>query len=326
MRNLFVLLACAALLGACAPQQASQPNAGHPSAQEILNRPLTATSLVDTHFKTSSTDDNGYQSVTEGDFLFRPHPASSSQNRTTQGPQFTTTHSEILADAVLFTRNDQQRKWRKVDRRGRPAQFAPWYAAANPSYTGEETVNGSKCWLVRADYGEQNLEAWIRESDGYPIRSRIGRVTVDYLRFNTGARVSPPPPAEVRPAAMNNTLKVGQTAHLYALDVTAVSVKPDFRYGRDFTPDPGQHFYGVQLLLKATGEDVVNVLDTQWELADSSGKRFTRTNFSTVDETQPLSSAGQQLDDTVAFNVPNGANPATVKARFGEDTLTVNLA
>ena len=95
---------------------------------------------------------------------------------------------------------------------------------------------------------------------------------------------------------------------------------------RDFTPNPGQHFYGVQLLLKATGEDVVNVLDTQWELADSSGKRFTRTNFSTVDDTQPLSSAGQQLDDTVAFNVPNGANPATFKARFGEDTLTVNLA
>ena len=82
--------------------------------------------------------------------------------------------------------------------------------------------------------------------------------------------------------------------------MTAVSVKPDFRYGRDFTPNPGQHFSGVQLLLKATGEDVVNVLDTQWELADSSGKRFTRTNFSTVDDTQPLSSAGKQLDDTVA--------------------------
>jgi hypothetical protein len=324
MRSRLILLALAALMSACAPQQASPQSTGRPSAQEILKKPLTASSLVDTHFK-GAADDYGYQSQSEGDFVFRPRPAFSFQRQTSPAPQFTMTHSEILAEAALFTRNDQQRKWRKLDRRGRPGAFAPWYAATNPSYVGEETLNGSKCWRVRADYGEQSLDAWIRQADGYPIRSRIGNFTVDYLRFNTGAPVSAPAAGEVRPQPMNVAIKVGETAHLYALDVTALSVKPDFHYGRDFTPSPGQHFYGVQLLLKATGEDVVRVRDTQWELADSSGQQFTRTNFSTVDDTQPLTSAGQKLDDTVAFNVPNAATPATLKARFPEDTLTVNL-
>ena len=72
-------------------------------------------------------------------------------------------------------------------------------------YIGEETLAQGKAWHVSAkDKGDNAFEAYIRESDGYPIKyvetqSGGQNITLIFDKYNTGETLAAPPADQTQP-------------------------------------------------------------------------------------------------------------------------------
>jgi hypothetical protein len=200
-RRALLVLGVAALTAGCGVPTPAAP----PSAKEVLAKPQQS-SLTDAHFIVSGkVTNNGatVQLIGDGALVYKPKLAGRFQFHTTVGGQ-TLTVEEISLDGTNYGLTPASNKWvaqpssSGID----PNAFA---GASNQKYVGEETLPQGKAWHASAiDKDGNAFDAYIRESDGYPIKyveTQTGgqNITLSFDKYNTGEIIKAPPADQIQP-------------------------------------------------------------------------------------------------------------------------------
>ncbi len=194
-------MAAAALLAGCGGPGSPL---GPPSPKDILAKPVHTSSLKDAHFLvTGKFTSNGatvgltgdgaliYKSPGAGRFKFLAAVAGqqvSFEDISVNGTDYTLTvpgNGKWVATASTSGLG--------------PNSFTGTSAL---KYVGEESLASGKAWHASANGKDGNpFDAWIRESDGYPLKYVITQqgnsLTLTFDKYNTGATIAPPPASQV---------------------------------------------------------------------------------------------------------------------------------
>lgn len=200
-RRLMLTIAAASLLAAC-----GTPTLGAPSAKEVLAKPQQS-NLKDAHFKvTGKIIDNGLTLDLGGDglLLYKPKLAGRFSFQTNVGGQ-TVTIAEISVDGMNYGMTPASGKWtaEKSTSGIDPSAFS---GVTDLKYLGEETLSQGKVWRASAKDKDGNaFEAFIRESDGYPVKyveTQTGgqNITLSFDKYNTGVTITAPPADQIETA------------------------------------------------------------------------------------------------------------------------------
>jgi hypothetical protein len=192
--------ALGALLAACS-NSAVQP-AKPPTAADILNKPDQA-NVWDAHFTLSAHVVSGsvsFDATGDGIIVIKPQPASKfTMNTTVQGQ--TLRFVEIIVGGKEYDLSPDNPRWtEKPANTSNPSSFK----GKDARLVGEETLKNGKAWHVHAvDENGNPFDAWIRESDGYPLQyatsSQGTTFTAVFDHFNTGQTVTAPPASDIQP-------------------------------------------------------------------------------------------------------------------------------
>ena len=194
-------MAAAALLAGCGGPGSPL---GPPKPQDILAKPVHTSSLKDAHFLvTGKFTNNGATVGLNGDgaLLYRSPGAGRFKFQTTVAGQ-QVSFEDISVNGTDYTLTvPGNGKWvAKASTSGLgPNSFTGTSAF---KYVGEESLAGGKAWHASANDKDGNpFDAWIRESDGYPLKYVIAQqgntLTLTFDKYNTGAAIAPPPPSQV---------------------------------------------------------------------------------------------------------------------------------
>lgn len=187
------------MIGACGiPTPAAAP-----SGKEVLAKPQRS-NLKDAHFTvTGRIVENGVTVDLTGDgaLVYKPKPQGRFRFQTTIGGQ-TITIEEISLDGTNYGLSPGATKWvaTKSANGIDPSAFA---GASEQKYIGEVTLPQGKAWHASAKDADGNpFEAYVRESDDYPIKyvetqSGGQNITLAFDRYNTGLTITPPPPSDI---------------------------------------------------------------------------------------------------------------------------------
>jgi outer membrane lipoprotein-sorting protein len=199
VRRLVAAAMSVALLAGC-----GAPLLGPPSPKDILARPGHA-NLKDAHFTVSGRfNDQGISLDVSGDgavVYTTPGAARFKLETTVAGRKIT--FENIAVNGKDYTRTTPGTgKWTAVSSASAlgPNSFS---GASDYKFLGEETLPAGKAWHVSARDKDGNpFDAWVRESDGYPLKYRITQLrnalTFTFDRYNSGLAIRPPPAAEVQ--------------------------------------------------------------------------------------------------------------------------------
>jgi hypothetical protein len=197
-----LLIAGAVLTASCGVPTASAP----PSAKEVLAKPQQS-NLKDAHFIVSGKITNNgvtIQLAGDGALVYKPKPEGRFKFQTTVGGQ-TVTIEEISLDGTNYGLTPASSKYvatksiSGID----PTAFA---GASAQKYVGEENLPQGKAWHATATDKDGNaFDAYIRESDGYPIKyveTQTGgqNITLTFDRYNAGETITAPSPNQIQPA------------------------------------------------------------------------------------------------------------------------------
>ena len=169
----------------------------------MLAKP-TQSNLKDAHFQVSGKIiDNGVTVVLKGDgvFIYKPKFAGRFTSDMTVGSEQVTI-AEITLDGTNYGKSPGATKWTptKSDKGFDPSIFE---GASEQKYIGEENLSQGKAWHASAKDRDGNpFDAYIRQSDGYPIKyvqSQSGgqNITLTFDHYNTGESVSAPPAEQI---------------------------------------------------------------------------------------------------------------------------------
>jgi hypothetical protein len=175
-----------------------------PSAKEVLAKPQQS-NLKNAHFKvTGKLTDNGVtiQLVGDGALVYKPKPEGRFEFQTSVGGQ-TVTVEEISLDGTNYGLAPGSTKWTATKSASGidPMAFS---GASDQKYIGEENLPQGKAWHATAKDADGNVfDAYIRESDGYPIKyvetQTAGQnITLTFDRYNAGETVIAPPPDQIQ--------------------------------------------------------------------------------------------------------------------------------
>ena len=199
-RRALLFLAVAVLTTGCGVPTPAAP----PSAKEVLAKPQQS-NLTDAHFVvTGKITNNGVTVALLGDgaLVYKPKPAGRFKFQTTVGGQ-TLTVEEISLDGTNYGLTPASNQWvaqqsaSGID----PNAFA---GASNQKYIGEETLPQGKAWHASATDKDGNaFDAYVRESDGYPIKyveTQTGgqNITLSFDKYNTGEIIKAPPANQIQ--------------------------------------------------------------------------------------------------------------------------------
>jgi hypothetical protein len=238
---------------------------------------------------------------------------------------------QIQVDGKFYSRAGNE-KWTESDARTKLGGNGS--TAKDPKLVGEENLSQGKSWHIHATDSDSNqpFDAWIRESDGYLVKysssSDTGTLSYDFDKYNTGASVSAPPPAEIKPPPKTATGQVGSAVVLTGVTVTVVSADLDARSGTTYIkPKPGNRYVAVQILYENTGADPYNYNPFDWKLTDSSGFSYDTTYSGIGPELHSGTLArSEKARGYITYEVPASATGLAVKVKSGEDTATFPLA
>jgi hypothetical protein len=192
----------AAILTAC-----GYPTAVAPTAKEVLAKPLQS-NLKDAHFVVSGKLSNNGATVNvtgDGEINYKPKPGGRFKFITTVAGQVVSFEQISVGGTDYGIQTPGAAKWvSKADPTGGigPTVFA---GASAQKYIGEENLPQGKAWHASAKDSTGNpFEAYIRESDGYPIKyvetqSGGDSITLTFDKYNSGTTITPPPSAQVTP-------------------------------------------------------------------------------------------------------------------------------
>jgi hypothetical protein len=197
-----LLIAGAVLTASCGVPTAT----ALPSAKEVLAKPQQS-NLKDAHFNVSGKITNNgvtIQLVGDGALVYKPKPEGRFKFQTTVGGQ-TVTIEEISLDGTNYGLTPASSKYvatksiSGID----PTAFA---GASAQKYVGEENLPQGKAWHATATDKDGNaFDAYIRETDGYPIKyveTQTGgqNITLTFDRYNAGETITAPSPNQIQPA------------------------------------------------------------------------------------------------------------------------------
>ncbi|MDQ6711802.1 MAG: hypothetical protein M3Z28_01240 [Candidatus Dormibacteraeota bacterium] len=173
-----------------------------PTAQEILAKPDTA-NVKDGHFTLVAHIVSGsvtFDATGEGIIVVKPQQASRFTMQTTIAGQ-PLKFEEIIIGGKEYDLSPDNPRWtvKPSTNSSNPSSFKGTGAV----YLGEETLSQGKAWHVKAKDDSGNpFEAWVRESDGYPLKyastMQGSTFTATFDRFNTGQTVSAPPASDIQ--------------------------------------------------------------------------------------------------------------------------------
>jgi hypothetical protein len=177
---------------------------GPPKPQDILAKPLHAGNLKDAHFiVTGKFTNNGATVGLNGDgaLLYKSPGAGRFKFQTTVAGQ-QVSFEDISVNGTDYTLTvPGDSKWvAKASTSGLgPDSFTGTSAF---KYVGEESLAGGKAWHASANDKDGNpFDAWIRESDGYPLKYVITQqgnsLTLTFDKYNTGEAIAAPPASQV---------------------------------------------------------------------------------------------------------------------------------
>ena len=198
-RRSLVLSTAVLLLSACGnPASPATP----PSAQEILNKPDKA-NVRDAHFTLVAHIVSGsiaFDATGDGIIVIKPQQASKFTMQTTVAGQ-NLKFEEIIIGGKEYDLSPDNPRWtvKSSTTSSNPSSFK----GTGASYLGEESLTLGKAWHVKAKDDSGNpFEAWVRESDGYPLKYASGSqgstFTATFDRFNTGETISAPPASDIQ--------------------------------------------------------------------------------------------------------------------------------
>jgi hypothetical protein len=201
-RALIIAAGLAAALTAC-----GYPTAVAPTAKDVLAKPQQS-NLKDAHFNVTGKLSNNGATVKvtgDGELNYKPKPGGRFKFITTVSGQ-TVSFEQISVNGTDYgLQTPGATKWvSKADPTGGigPSVFA---GASAQKYIGEENLPQGKAWHATAKDSSGNpFDAYIRESDGYPIKyveTQTGgdSITLTFDKYNTGTAITPPPAAQVTP-------------------------------------------------------------------------------------------------------------------------------
>ena len=179
--------------------------AAPPSAKEVLAKPQQS-NLKDAHFTVAGKITNNgvtLQLVGDGALVYRPKLEGRFKFQTTVGGQ-TVTLEEISLDGTNYGLTPASTKW-VASKSGAGIDPSAFAGASGQKYLGEETLAQGKAWHASAVDKEGNaFDAYIRESDGYPIKyvetqSGGQNITLTFDRYNAGETITAPPADQIQP-------------------------------------------------------------------------------------------------------------------------------
>jgi hypothetical protein len=175
---------------------------GPPSAQDILKKP-DAANVRDAHFTLVaqlSSAGVSFDATGDGVIVIKPAEASQFTMQTSVAGQ-TVKFEEIIVGGKEYDLSPDNPRWTvKSSTASNPGSFK----GKNAVYLGEATLKNGKAWHVKATDDNGNpFDAWVRESDGYPLKyantSQGTSFTASFDRFNTGETVTAPPASDIQP-------------------------------------------------------------------------------------------------------------------------------
>ena len=187
-------------MAACSGNSAAQQTKP-PTAAEILAKPDHA-NVKDAHFTLTAHITNSgvsFDATGDGVIIIKPQQASQFTMQTTISGQTLNFKEIIIAGKEYDLSPDNPRWTEKPSTTSNPASFK----GKNATLLGEETLTLGKAWHVKAtDQNGDPFEAWVRESDGYPLKytstSQGTSFVAIFDRFNTGQTISAPPPSDIQ--------------------------------------------------------------------------------------------------------------------------------
>jgi hypothetical protein len=182
------------MLAACGP-------AKPPTASEILNKPDQA-NVKDAHFTLVAhivSSGVAFDATGDGIIVVKPAQASKFTMTTTIAGQSLKFEEIIIGGKEYDLAPDNPRWTVKPSTSSNPGSFK----GTDAVYLGEETLALGKAWHVKAkDANGGPFEAWVRESDGYPLKyastMQGSSFTATFDQFNTGQTVTAPPASDVQ--------------------------------------------------------------------------------------------------------------------------------
>jgi hypothetical protein len=201
-RRALLVLAVAVLTAGCGVPTPAPP----PSAKDVLAKPQKS-NLTDAHFAvTGKITNNGVtvQLVGDGALVYKPKPAGRFKFTTTVGGQALTIE-EISVDGTNYGLTPASTKWQAQKSATGGIDPNAFSGASAQKYIGEETLPQGKVWHASAKDRDGNaFDAYIRESDGYPIKyieTQTGgqNITLTFDHYNTGETVTAPPADQIQP-------------------------------------------------------------------------------------------------------------------------------
>ena len=200
-RRALLVVAVALLAAGCGVPTPAPP----PSAKEVLAKPQQS-NLTDAHFAvTGKITNNGVtvQLIGDGALVYKPKPAGRFKFTTTVAGQ-PLTIEEISVDGTNYGLTPASTKWQAQKSATGGIDPDAFSGASEQKYIGEETMPQGKVWHASAKDRDGNaFDAYIRESDGYPIKyveTQTGgqNITLTFDHYNTGETIVAPPADQIQ--------------------------------------------------------------------------------------------------------------------------------
>jgi hypothetical protein len=187
------------MLAACGPTQ--NQAAKLPTASEILNKPDQA-SVKDAQFTLVAhivSAGVAFDATGDGVIVIKPAQGSKFTMMTTIAGQSLKFEEIIIGGKEYDLAPDNPRWTVKASTSSNPSSFK----GTDAVYLGEDALAQGKAWHVKAkDASGSPFEAWVRESDGYPLKyattTQGSSFTATFDHFNTGQTVTAPPSSDVQ--------------------------------------------------------------------------------------------------------------------------------
>lgn len=222
LKSFGALLAAVAVFAAACGSAGSGAATPTPSAADILAKPA-ASSMRDAQITigtasavtlSSPSPEQGAAAVVSGDgvVIVKPGPAMHLAMRFQAGDQSPAsaplTYEYIQAGGKVYSRWDGE-KWVEEDvSTSEPTNLSPsgWGADKGPKLVAEQKLPQGDAWHVQmtdSTGSGETLDAWVRKSDGYPLRyegplTAQLRLVITFDRFNTNATVTAPAASDVK--------------------------------------------------------------------------------------------------------------------------------
>jgi hypothetical protein len=251
-----------------------------PTPKEILAKPGHA-GINDAHFSLRPHVISGAFSIDmtgDGLIVEKPQRASRIHYQGSLG-QIPLAIDQIEIADRQYSRTGTD-KWTESPAKDQSTNPESWSAASDPQIMGEETLPLGKAWRMRATHnGGQAFDAWIRQSDGYPLKysgdfsargtatstDRSGSLAVEFDRFNTGSKIAAPPASEIKPEPKSVSGRVGQPMPLTGVTVTVVQADLNRQPSNSYLlPKAGNRFVVVEVLYESSGTDNVRYNPYDW--------------------------------------------------------------